>query len=134
MGNPEWSKAEWAASESSRLAHADEINARLAEFLFTKTRAEVVEAGQAMGVTVAPDHAVDEMMASAQVVERGYLQPVTHPVVGTHQYPTGPWRFAGQAPRPGPAPRLGEHTVEVLTGILGLDRADVDRLATAGVL
>ncbi len=134
MGDPEWAQAEWAGSEETRLEHADEINARLGEFLSTRTRAEVVEAGQAMGVTVAPYHAVDEMAASAQVVERGYLQEVTHPVAGTHRYPTGPWRFGGQPPHPGPAPRLGQHTAEVLTGTLGLDPAEVDRLAAAGVV
>jgi crotonobetainyl-CoA:carnitine CoA-transferase CaiB-like acyl-CoA transferase len=119
MGDPDWAQSEWAASEASRLGHADEINARLSEFLSSRTRAEVVDAGQAMGVTVAPYHAVDEMVDSPQIIERGYLQEVTHPVAGTCRYPTGPWRFAGEPPRPGPAPRLGQHTVEILQEAAG---------------
>jgi crotonobetainyl-CoA:carnitine CoA-transferase CaiB-like acyl-CoA transferase len=33
-----------------------------------------------------------------------------------------------------PAPRLGEHTAEVLQEVLGLDPGEVARLAEAGVL
>ena len=134
MGDPDWAQAEWAATEETRLGHADEINAHLGEYLSTRTRAEVVEAGQAMGVTVAPYHAIDEMVASPQIVERGYLQEVAHPVVGTHRYPTGPWRFGGEPPRPGPAPRLGQHTDEIVSDgrpelPAARDRAARDRAA-----
>jgi crotonobetainyl-CoA:carnitine CoA-transferase CaiB-like acyl-CoA transferase len=139
MGDPDWAQTGWAATEESRFAHADEINAHLGEYLSTLTRAEVVEAGQAMGVTVAPYHAIDEMVASPQIVERGYLQEVTHPVVGTHRYPTGPWRFAGEPPRPGPAPRLGEHTGEIMNRTPATSKraatapAPASRRALAGV-
>jgi crotonobetainyl-CoA:carnitine CoA-transferase CaiB-like acyl-CoA transferase len=133
MGDPEWAQEEWAATEESRLSHADEINARLGEWLATRTRDEVVRTGQAMGVTVAPYHAIDEMVASEQVVERGYLQEVTHPVAGTHGYPTGPWRFSGQGPRPGASPRLGQHTGPVLGG-LGVSDEQLAALSASGVI
>ena len=132
MGDPDWAQAEWAATEETRLGHADEINAHLGEYLSTRTRAEVVEAGQAMGVTVAPYHAIDEMVASPQIVERGYLQEVAHPVVGTHRYPTGPWRFGGEPPRPGPAPRLGQHTDEIVRTTTGTPRQGSGRQGPGG--
>jgi crotonobetainyl-CoA:carnitine CoA-transferase CaiB-like acyl-CoA transferase len=133
MGDPEWAHAEWASTEQSRLGRADEINARLGEWLSTKSREEVVLAGQAMGVTVAPYHSVAEVVRSEQMAERGYLAPIDHPVVGNASYPTGPWRFSGEAPTPGPAPGLGEHTREVLSG-LGLTPAQLDALAAAGTI
>jgi formyl-CoA transferase len=33
-----------------------------------------------------------------------------------------------------PSPLLGEHTEEILTGLLGYDRAAVDQLHAAGVI
>jgi benzylsuccinate CoA-transferase BbsF subunit len=113
MGDPEWAQQEWAMSEETRLLHAGEINVRLEEFLSTMTREEVVKGGQAAGVTVAPYHSIDEVVDSEQIIERRYLSDVSHPVVGTHRYPTGPWRFSGVGPRPGPAPRLGQDNEEV---------------------
>ena len=113
MGDPEWAQQEWAQSEETRLLHTGEINARLDEFLSTLTRDQLVKTGQAAGVTVAPYHAIDEVVGSDQIIERGYLHEVSHPVAGTYRYPTGPWRFSGQGPRPGPAPRLGQHDGEV---------------------
>jgi crotonobetainyl-CoA:carnitine CoA-transferase CaiB-like acyl-CoA transferase len=39
----------------------------------------------------------------------------------------------GASPTPAGAPRLGEHTREVLGGILGLSGAELDDLADDGV-
>ncbi len=109
MGDPDWAHQEWAATEQSRMEHAAEINARLGEWLSTMTRDEVVKAGQAIGVTVAPYLSADEVAASEQFAERRFFQPVTHPETGTRLYPTGPWHFSGRGPRPGPPPTLGQH-------------------------
>ena len=106
IGSPAWAEEEWAATIASRETHADLVNAVLCDWLSTRTRDEVVTAGQAMGVTVAPYLTVDEVMASDQLAERGYFQTVDHPRAGAHRYATGPWRFSGVGPKPGPAPAL----------------------------
>lgn len=44
-------------------------------------------------------------------------------------------RFVGEpSPTPAGAPRLGQHTREVLGGILGLSDAELDDLAADGVI
>jgi crotonobetainyl-CoA:carnitine CoA-transferase CaiB-like acyl-CoA transferase len=112
MGDPEWASEEWAADTVARASHATEINVRLEEWLSTRTRDEVVRDGQQMGCTVAPYQSVAEVASSAQFEERRFFQPVTHPVVGTHRYATGAWRFSDVRPYPGPAPLLGQHDDE----------------------
>ncbi len=107
LGNPDWSREEWAAAAESRLAHAAEINERLIEWLQSRTRDEVVGSGQKIGATVAPYRTLDEVAESEQMKARRFFQPVGHAVVGERLYPTGPWRFGGQVIRPEPAPLLG---------------------------
>jgi crotonobetainyl-CoA:carnitine CoA-transferase CaiB-like acyl-CoA transferase len=109
LGNPDWSREEWAVAPDSRLAHAKEINERLIAWLQSRTRDEVVVSGQKIGATVAPYRTLDEVAESEQMTVRGFFQPVGHEVVGERLYPTGPWRFGGQVIRPEPAPLLGQH-------------------------
>ncbi len=134
MGAPDWAQAEWAATEESRLAHADEINEHLAAWLSTRSREEVVRASQEMGVTVAPYLSVGEVASSAQTAERGYLAELAHPVAGTAHYPVGPWRFSGAGPTPKPAPTLGQHTREVLGSELAISAEELDQLAASGTI
>ena len=109
MGDPPWASEEWAASSATRMHHATDINARLDEWLSTRTRDDVVREGQQMGCTVAPYQSVAEVASSPQFEERRFFDPVTHPVAGTHRYPIGAWRFSDVHPRPRPAPLLGQH-------------------------
>ena len=55
--------------------------------------------------------------------------------VGLQPNPVAPYRV-GQAPIPidAPAPTLGQHNRQVLTGLLGLTDADLARLSDAGVI
>jgi crotonobetainyl-CoA:carnitine CoA-transferase CaiB-like acyl-CoA transferase len=72
-----------------------------------------------------------------QLRARGFFQRIEHPSVGAQEYPGFPVRLAsrsGDSWWPGPAPRLGEHTVEVLRDELGLSAADLERLTAEQVI
>ncbi len=71
-----------------------------------------------------------------QLRARGFFEPVTHQLVGTHPYPTWPVRMSA-GPHTywrGPAPTLGEHTVNVLRGELGIDDDTLARLEAEHVI
>ena len=72
----------------------------------------------------------------AQMRARGFFEPVTHPLVGEHQYPTWPVRMSAGPDRywTGPAPMLGQHTVEVLRDELGIDDETLERLEAEHVI
>jgi 2-methylfumaryl-CoA isomerase len=60
---------------------------------------------------------------------------VEHPGVGTYRMPGSPLHFGGVDRVPvRRAPLLGEHTEEVLAGLLGLSGAEVGRLHDAGTV
>jgi hypothetical protein len=69
-------------------------------------------AGLPVGVIYAPEEAFED----PHFVERGFQAPVEHPELGrTLRYPGAPYRFEKTPWRISrPAPRLGEHTDEVL--------------------
>jgi crotonobetainyl-CoA:carnitine CoA-transferase CaiB-like acyl-CoA transferase len=60
------------------------------------------------------------------------LREVKHPTAGTVRMLDSPVRFPGAEITP--PPLLGEHTREVLRGLLGVDEARIARLLAAGVL
>ena len=60
--------------------------------------------------------------------------PVDHPLVGTFETPTLPFRMDGiDHWSRSPAPTLGQHTEEILTE-LGVDAAELARLRDAGII
>lgn len=85
-----------------------------------------------------PAHPVNDsagFCADAQVEHQGYLVEVEHPSEGTMVL-EGPRFNLSRTPASvrGPAPTLGQHTNDVLQGILGYDAERIAELAIAGAL
>ena len=62
------------------------------------------------------------------------MQRIQHPKNGEFKMPAWPVRFGGEAPPVKPAPMLGEHNADVLTGWLGLSASEVAGLKDDGVI
>ncbi len=63
-----------------------------------------------------------------QFVARDYFEDLDHPVIGTQQYPSLPFRYASvDRWLHTPAPMLGEHNHEILTD-LGLSAEEIAAL------
>src|SRR3984893_13487610 len=72
----------------------------------------------------------DEMIDNEQVRARELITEFDHPDVGRVRQPVPAARFdRTPAAVPSPAPRIGEHTVAILTE-LGLDATQIERLRT----
>jgi crotonobetainyl-CoA:carnitine CoA-transferase CaiB-like acyl-CoA transferase len=87
------------------------------------------------GVAVAKVMQPHRQIELPQLAGRGFFEEVEHPVAPRARYSTLPMRFSR-----GPAqlhqrhaPLLGEHTVELLTG-LGLTAAEIGELESEGVI
>ena len=66
---------------------------------------------------------------------RGDILVVDEPVSGAVRQQAPFPRISGQPPKaPTGAPRLGEHTDDVLTGVLGLTEDEIEELRVAGVV
>jgi crotonobetainyl-CoA:carnitine CoA-transferase CaiB-like acyl-CoA transferase len=120
---------------ADRAAHGDEINGIVTEWTRAHTASEVEEACIACDVPVATAYTATDMFADPHFAARGDLVEVDDPVAGSTRQQAPFPRFAGEAPvAPSGAPRLGEHTDEVLGDVLGLSDAELDALRSDGVI
>lgn len=118
---------------ADRAAHGDEINAIVADWVAALPAADVEQACLGAGVPVASAYTAADIFADPHMAARGDLVTVDDPVLGPVRQQAPFPRLDGPPPAPTGAPRLGEHTRQVL-GELGLDDADLDRLASEGVI
>lgn len=83
----------------------------------------------------APVQGLAEVLADPQVQARGMAATVLHPTAGVVVAPGNPLQ-GGTAPAAPdtPAPRLGEHTDDVLSTLLGYSPERLAALRAAGVV
>jgi crotonobetainyl-CoA:carnitine CoA-transferase CaiB-like acyl-CoA transferase len=135
MGDPPWAREPRYASESGRLAARVELDAHIETWTKTQERWDLAERAQAAGITAAPLLDTAERFADDHLQSRDLYVGVDHPVMGAELIYGIPWKL-GRTPGVvvSAAPLLGQHTDEILRGVLGLDEAAVTGLRDAGVL
>lgn len=122
------------ATLAERAAHGDEINGIVAAWTAARTAAEVEAACVAHDVPVATAYTAADIFADPHMAARGDLVTVEDPVIGPVRQQAPYPRFVGAPPvPPRPAPRLGEHTDEVLAD-LGLGPGEIAALRAGGVV
>jgi crotonobetainyl-CoA:carnitine CoA-transferase CaiB-like acyl-CoA transferase len=121
-------------TNSDRVRHAEECEGPIAAFIAARTLDENMAAFAAAEVTAAPVYDIDQFLADPHVREREIVVEVPDPEVGRiamHNIVPRLSETPGRLRRP--APRIGEHTEEIL-GQFGIDRATLDGLARDGVI
>ena len=99
------------------------------------TKAEASEKLLAAGLPVGPVQTSKEVFDDAHVAARRLMIDVPDPILGTVKL-VGPVPKLSNDPEPiaGPAPLLGQHSGEILAGVLGYREEEVARLQAAGVI
>ena len=111
-----------------------EVEPLLREWLAVRTKREVMEKGQAEGLPVSALNTMEDVFNDPHLRERAFFETVAQPAAGNVVMPGLPLRMSDTPGEVRPAPTLGEHTVEVLTGDLGYSRLDVSVLAQRSVI
>src|SRR6185312_1305770 len=116
------------ATPSARAVNATARINKMAEYIAQHTTAEWLQRLDAADVPCAPILRRGEILDNEQVVARGLIVEFDQPTVGRVRQPKPAARFAvNEAVIGGPAPRVGEHSREVLRG-LGYDESAIDRM------
>jgi crotonobetainyl-CoA:carnitine CoA-transferase CaiB-like acyl-CoA transferase len=134
MGRPDLTQSQTLRTLAGRIEHIDEVTAIVAEWTRTQTREQVSALCEKYRIPAAPLRNVIEVLNDPHLRERGFLteHATEH---GTVALPNSPMRYVGSAPRTlVPPPQLGQHTDEVLAHLCGLDKAELARLHSDGVI
>lgn len=132
IGRPELISDPRFATNADRLQHVDELDTILQEFVGARTVGENLALFEACGVTAGPVYDVSQFLADPHVREREIVLDYPDPEAGSvamHNVVPRLSRTPG-AIRNG-APRLGEHTVEMLRAV-GLSDDEIRRASRVG--
>ena len=134
-GCPELASDPRFASNGKRVENRAELTRLLGEIFRKRSKREWLELLEAAGVPNGPINDVAQVFEEPQVKARGVRIELDHGAAGRLPLVSSPMRFS-ETPidyRLAP-PLLGEHTAEVLNGLLGKSAAEIERLRAAEVI
>lgn len=115
LGMPEIGNDSVLQDMGGRLEHRERIDGALRERLSNGTRSMWLARFADKGVPAGPVLTLAEALESPEIAERGLLSQIAHPEAGTVPNLALPIRLSGTPlVAPTAAPRLGQHTDEVL--------------------
>jgi crotonobetainyl-CoA:carnitine CoA-transferase CaiB-like acyl-CoA transferase len=123
-----------SANNSQRVANREYVVEILSEVFLGKANTEWLAILDEYDIPNAPVNDMEQVFTDPQVLARGMVGIYKHSTLGEIRYPTSPIKWSDWESPNEPAPMLGQHTVEVLTGRLGLDESDVRKLADENVV
>lgn len=134
-GRPELARDERFRTNAARVENRAELVARLAPLLSARASKDWIGALEAAGVPCGPINDLAEVFDDPQVRHRGMRVTAPHPVAGAVPMVASPIRLSGTPVRHEVAPpTLGQHTGEVLAGVLGMQEAEIEALRRDGVV
>ena len=123
------------STNPKRVANRDLVTATLTPVMETRTTTEWVEALEAQKIGCGPINTLKEVFADPHVQARGTVLEMDHGSGATVKVIANPVKLSATPPTYRSAPPvLGEHTEEVLSGLLGLSAQEIAALREKAIL
>jgi len=126
-GAPSGAASPKFATLAGRLAHQEELDEHIEAWTTTLDKYEVTERCQAAGVRALPvQSAEDRVEHDPQLRHREMYLEMEHPALGRHKVQNAPFKLS-QTPASNhlPSPLIGQHTREIVEGLLGYSRDEL---------
>lgn len=135
MGNPAWAQEARFASAESRRQNEEELNARIEAWTAGQYADWLMDTLLRAGIPAGKVNDAREAIENEHLRQRGVWTYLDHPEVGVSLYNRAPIVFSETPVRmESAAPSIGQHTKEVLGGMLGYSEAEIEALARDDVL
>ena len=135
IGNPSWTRETKFSTLADRLANLDELDKAVTSWTINLGDYQATEILQKAGVAAAPVLTIEGVFFDPHFQERGIFMNVTHPIAGDLTLYDLPWQASGLGRGPArPAPTLGENNDYVFGELLGLPKAEIDKLVEDKVI
>jgi crotonobetainyl-CoA:carnitine CoA-transferase CaiB-like acyl-CoA transferase len=132
---PELARDARYATNAARVETRAALVAALAPVLAARASGEWIGALETAGVPCGPINDLAQVFDDPQVRHRGMRVEAPHPVCGTVPMVASPIRLSATPVRHDSAPpALGQHTREVLSGILEMNDEEIEALRRKGVI
>jgi formyl-CoA transferase len=118
VGRPEWVSDPRFSTLAGRTKHRIEIEAWVSEWIRARDRATALAAFEAQSLGVGPIQSIEDMANDDHLNLRG-LKAVSDPVLGAVRMPRALPFANNEDDEQAAAPKLGEHTLDVLSSVLG---------------
>jgi glutaryl-CoA transferase len=134
-GRPELATEERFLNMPDRIRNRAVLIPRVQKIMKERSSRDWIARLEAAGVPCGPINNYKEVFDDPQVRHRGLKVEMPHPLSGTMPGVASPMRFS-ETPvtYDVPPPLLGQHTREVLCGVLGMRDAEIARLREAGII
>jgi crotonobetainyl-CoA:carnitine CoA-transferase CaiB-like acyl-CoA transferase len=121
------------SSQEARSRNISQVYEFVAGEMVKRTSAEWLRLLMEADIPVTPLNSVDDVIGDPHLVESGFYVATEHPTEGKLRTMRAPDRWSGTPPGAlRPAPRLGEHSAEILREA-GYTKAEIDAMIAAGV-
>ena len=121
------------STHAARVAHVSAVYAFVAEVMLTRTSQAWTDTLLAADIPTAPMHSMVSLIDDPHLSEVGFFRTVDHPTEGLLRTPAPVGNYsATPAALHRPAPRIGEHSVELLREA-GYDDREIDALVASRV-
>lgn len=135
MGDPGWARGAVLGSVSGRMSNHDAVDTGIQAWTIKRTEAEVEQACLAADVAAAKVQRSSDLFVDPAYHHRDFYRWHDHEEMGSVPYASHAYRIEGYHHGPRfAAPKLGQHTIEVLTELLGYDIEELAELAATGCL
>lgn len=135
IGKPELAEDPRFSDAARRKANEDQLGELLNAWTSVRTKWEVTEKLQQAGVAAFPSMNSRDLAEDKHLNERGFFARLEHPEVGIRTHAGVQWRLTnGSNGVRAPAPLLGQHTMWVMSDLLGYSVEEIDRLKREQVL
>ena len=134
-GRPELADDERFETNRNRVKNRDALILYLIEIMLTQSTDTWLEQLNQQGIPCGPIASIDQVFDNPQVQHRGMLLELDHPTAGKVPSVANPIRLSESAVIYDKAPPLlGQHTEQVLSDLLALDKKRIGELKTAGTI
>ncbi|MBV8349753.1 MAG: CoA transferase, partial [Mycolicibacterium sp.] len=120
--------------EGERYRYRDVLSSLFATWFADRTAEEITDALSGTTVLFERYRSFGEVVEDERVTKNPLFSRLDQPDVGEYFAPGLPFELDGSHPVSTPAPPLGQDTVELITGRLGLSHDDITRLLSAGTI
>lgn len=134
LGAPELASDPGYATVAARLANVEELDNEIAALTRGFDADHLASILRSRNLCAAPVYGTSDLITDPAFVASGMMVKLVHKESGERMIPGLPVKFSAIEPDYRAAPAIGEHTDEVLTGLLGYSPEEVERLRSSKVI